>query len=205
MTNVSYTILKRRQTVHIKAYALLCLVIVVCMGFFSYQKWQEYSLSKEAISKNKELIVALRNKVSDEKSVYESEKDGFNNLNKEIEEKLKYILPASDNYTDLTRQIDSYEEELSRKNNPFEIANIDYQSIVETENYSILPFRMNIKSSGDNFTKFLHLIENSGSLKDQVRVMDIQSIRLNFSDSENEGQTSESIDFTVQINAYFQK
>ncbi len=190
---------------HIKAYALLCLIIVVCIGFFSYQKWQEYSISTQAVSKNKELIVALRNKASDEKSLYESKKDGFNNLNKEIEEKLKYILPASDNYTELTRQIDAFEEELSRKNNPFEVSNIDYQSIIETENYSVLPFRMNIKSSDENFTQFLHLIENSGALDDQIRLMDIQSIRLNFSDEENEGTETETIDFTVQINAYFQK
>lgn len=205
MTNVSYIILKRRQQMHIKAYALLCLIIIVCIGFFSYQKWMEYSISTQAVSKNKELIVALRNKASDEKSVYESEKNGFNNLNKEIEEKLKYILPSEDNYTELTRQIDAFEEELSRKNNPFEVSNIDYQSIIETENYSILPFRMNIKSSDENFTKFLHLIENSGSLDDQIRLMDIQSIRLNFSETDEESTEVETIDFTVQINAYFQK
>ena len=48
--------------------------------------------------------------------------------------------------------------------------------------------------------KFLHLLENSGSLDDQIRLMDIQSIRLNF-DGEDD---SDIINFTVQINAYFQ-
>jgi hypothetical protein len=172
------------------------------MGFYFYKNWQQYSVARAASEKNQELIVALRDRVSDEKAIYDNKKDGFNTLNKEIDEKLEFIFPDEDDYTSLTRQIDSFEEELSRKNNPFEISNIDYQSIVEEGVYAILPFRMNILSSADNFTKFLHLIENSGSLGDQIRLMDIQSIRLNF-ESSDEG-VSETINFTVQINAYFQ-
>ena len=119
-----------------------------------------------------------------------------------VDEKLEFIFPSTDGYTALTRQLDLFEEELSKKNNPFEISSIEYQTTEELENYSVLPLRMSIESSADNFTKFLHQIENSGSLDDQVRLMDIQSIRLNFSDNEDE---SKLIKFTVQINAYFQK
>lgn len=206
MANVSYIILKRRQKMHIRAYAVLCLLILAGMGFYSYQKWQTYKLSKEAVFKNKEFISVLREKGAEEKSIYYADKDGFNNLNKEIEERLAYIFPATDDYTALTRQLDSYEEELSKKNNPFEVSSIDYQTPTQGENFSVLSYRMNIKSSSENFTKFLHLMENSGSLTDQVRLMDISSIRLNFEGSEGENNGGpEIINFTVQINAYFQK
>jgi len=200
MPNVSYANEKRNQKLYIKVYAALCLIIIASMGFFSYQKWQEYSLIETAVAKNKDLVAALRNNVSDEKSSYEFNKEGFNSMNKEIEEKLEYIFPSADNYTSLTRQIDEFEEELSKKNSPFNISNIEYMSASATDSYSLLPFRMSIESSDDNFTKFLHLLENSGSLDDRVRLMDIQSIRLNF----NEDDESSIINFTVQINAYFQ-
>ncbi len=200
MPNVSYTTEKRHQKLYIKVYAMLCLIIIASMGFFSYQKWQEYTLISTAVEKNKDLVAALRNNVSDEKSSYELNKEGFNNMNEEIEEKLEYIFPSADDYTSLTRQIDAFEEELAKKNSPFNISNIEYMTAEATDSYALLPFRMSIESSDDNFTKFLHLLENSGSLDDQVRLMDIQSIRLNF----NEDDGSDIINFTVQINAYFQ-
>ncbi len=200
MPNVSYTTEKRHQKLYIKVYAVLCLIIIASMGFFSYQKWQEYTLISTAVEKNKDLVAALRNNVSDEKSSYELNKEGFNSMNEEIEEKLEYIFPSADDYTSLTRQIDAFEEELAKKNSPFNISNIEYMTAEIADSYALLPLRMSIESSDDNFTKFLHLLENSGSLDDQVRLMDIQSIRLNF----NEDDGSDIINFTVQINAYFQ-
>lgn len=201
MVNVSYTATKRRQKMYIKAYTILCLVIILSMGFYSYQKWQEYSLINTAVAKNKELITVLRNDVADEKAVYEQNKEGFNSMNEEIEGKLEFIFPSTDDYTSLTRQMDLFEEELSTKNNPFAISNLEYSDSTETEAYSILPVRMSIESSNENFAKFLQLIETSGALDDQIRIMDLQSIRLNFNDSEE----TEVIRFTVQINAYYQK
>lgn len=200
MPNISYTKTEKHQKLYIKVYAVLCLIILVSMGFYSYQKWQEYSLIKTAVAKNKDLVAVLRENVSNEKSAYELNKEGFNSMNEEIEEKLGYIFPSIDDYTSLTRQIDEFEEELSKKNSPFDISNIEYMTVEDAGTYSILPLRMSIESSDDNFTKFLHLLENSGSLDDQIRLMDIQSIRLNF----NGDDDSDIINFTVQINAYFQ-
>lgn len=203
MSDVSYQILARRQKSHIRAYIFLCLILVVSMGFYSYKKWQEYSLVKQGTEQNKVLVELKRDEVKDEGILYENSKSSFDNLNEEIENKLATIFPSSDNYTALTRQIDTYEQELATKNDPFEIANIDYQNPTTNENYSILPMRMNIRSSADNFTKFLHLVENSGALDSDIRLMDISSIRLDFGE---EGESaSKEINFSVQINAYFQK
>lgn len=203
MSDVSYQILARRQKSHIRAYVFLCLILVASMGFYSYKKWQEYYLVRQGTEQNKVLVELKRDEVKDEGILYENSKSGFDNLNEEIENKLETIFPSSDNYTALTRQIDAYEQELATKNAPFEIANIDYQNPIASENYSILPMRMNIRSSADNFTKFLHLVENSGALDSDIRLMDISSIRLDFGE---EGESaSKEINFSVQINAYFQK
>ena len=68
--------------------------------------------------------------------------------------------------------------------------------------YKYLPLRMTISASRENFTKFMQYIEKSGSLLGKVRLMDIQSINLSF--SEGDSIESESINFSVKINAYFQ-
>jgi hypothetical protein len=202
-TQNTYKMLKERQKMHIKAYLVLCLIIIASMGFYTYKNFVEYSNFKVAVEGNKGLTDVLSDTVSNEKSAYESKKEDFNELSNEIEDKLSYIFPASDEYTALTRQIDAYEDKLTSIKNPFEVSSIDFQEIQNTDKYSILPFSMSIKSSPENFTKFLHLIENSGSLTDQVRLMDISSIRLNFQESED--KTSNVINFNVQINSYFQK
>lgn len=204
MTNISYKILLQRQKTHIKAYAVLCIIVLVVMGFYSYKKWMEYSLASTGVEKNKELIDVLKDQTITEKTSYESQKNSFDTLNEDAEEKLGIIFPSEDNYTALTRQIDLYEKELATRNDTFEIANIDYQDPIEGETYSILPLRMNIKSSSENFTKFLHMVENSGSIDEEVRLMDISSIRLTF-EKDRDDPEKENITFSVQINAYFQK
>jgi len=204
MANASYQLLKRRQTMYIKAYGILCLVLTISVGFYSYIKWTQYSRYKQVVEKNRAFIEELRDEVSDEKAIYESKKDDFDGLRKEIEDKLNFIFPANDDYTILTRQIDQFEAELSKKNSPFEISSLSYQDGVQTDLYSILPLRMSIRSSRENFNKFLHLVENSGALNDEIRLMDISSIRLNFPTRNSQESGPEIITFTVQINAYFQ-
>ena len=200
MANKSYEILKRRQKVHIKAYSVLCLILIFGLGFYLYHQWGIYTGAKHGIIANENLSEVLKERSTSEKAAFYENKDDFDALSEEISEKLTDIFPADDDYTSLTRQLDSYESELSKRNNPFEVSNINYQEMIEEENYSILPFKMNIRSSRENFTKFLHMVENSGSLNNQLRLMDVSSIRLNFDNDE-----SEMITFTVQINAYFQK
>ena len=190
---------------HVKTYMMLCLILLLSVGFYSYKKWQEYSLAKLGVTQNQSYIELLRNEAAAEKTKYEGDQKDFQKVNKEMVENLKIIFPDSDNYTNLTRQIDKFEAELSKKNDPLEIANIDYQATIETETYAILPLRMNIRSSAGNFTKFLHTIESSGALDEEIRLMDISSIRLNFENSSDEKTGPEIINFSVQINAYFQK
>ena len=140
----------------------------------------------------------------EEKSDYQNKKDDFNSLSKSIESSIEDVFPSTDDYTNLTRQIDLIESDLFSVNNPFEISSISYQDQIDGNNYRILPLKLSISSSSSNFIKFLHHIENSGNLDEGVRMMDISSIKLNFEDSSRASDSS-IINFNVQINAYFQK
>ena len=204
MADITYEMLLKRQSLYKKAYAFLCLILILSIGFYSYRNWMEYALAKEGLKQNKEFISALSETAGNEKAAYESEKDNYDQFDKEIEKKLSSIYPVGDDYAALTRQIDLIEKNLSKKNSVFEIANIDYQNPVEGSGYYILPFNMSIRSSSENFTKFLHLIENSGALTNNIKLIDFSSITLNFEDSQEETQ-EDLTNFSVQVNAYFQK
>lgn len=205
MTNINYKLEERRQQMYIRTYAILCLLFISLMGFYTYSKWVDYQLANQGIAQNKNLIASLTNNVTTEKAVADIKNEESVQLNKDIAQKLKVIFPTVDDYTNLTKQMDAYEVQLSTKSNPFEVSNIDYQDPIKSDTYSILPMRMSIRSSKDNFTKFLHMVENSGSLSENKRLMDISSIRLNFENNDQNSGASEIISFSVQINAYFQK
>lgn len=206
MPTLSYKIIERRNKLHTKTYLILCLVLFVSMGLYGFKKWQQYDFSNKAVAQNQEYLVYLRKDVANEKVDYENMKKQFEELDEDMDKQLKSIFPNQDDYTGLTRQFNIFEKQLAKINNPFEISSIDYQTPSPAENYSILPVRMNIRSSSENFTKFLHLIENSGSLSNNNRLMDISSVRLNFEQSdEGEKSKTDLINFSVQINAYFQK
>ncbi|MDP2643135.1 MAG: hypothetical protein Q8P62_04815 [Candidatus Peregrinibacteria bacterium] len=205
MPNLSYLIATKRQDTQIKSYAILCGVLLLAFGIFFYTKWQEYSTINTFVDKNKAYISALKEQGSNEKALFDSKKDSINQLKAEIETNLTEVFPISDSYTELTRKFDTFEQKLVNKDSIFEISNIEYQSVAKKDNYSILPLRMSIRSSKDNFEKFLHYVETSGSLSDRVRLMDVSSVRLNFEKSSDlSGKKEEIINFSVQINAYFQ-
>ena len=201
---VTYVLQKRKQQKYIKGYAILCAVLLMFFGFYTYKNWSTYSDVKEAGEKSAQYISGLRNEVVAEQSSYEVGRDEFDNLNRQIEDNVEEIFPVTDEYTALTREFDDYEAELSTRTSVFDVASINYEPIISAENYSILPARLNIRSSASNFRKFLHLIENSGALDGESRLMDISSIRLSFEQDDDENVADEIINFTVQINAYFQ-
>lgn len=206
MAKIYRQIEERRQKIHIRTYATLCTILFLIMGFYTYNKFQEYSYIKSGLQASTNIAGQLRTEVAQVKTHYDNNKKDFDQLDKIMDQNLATVFPSNDNYTELTRALDSYEEDLAQNNSPFEVSNIEYQNPTtsEEEAFSVLPFRMTIRSSSDNFTKFLHLVENSGAFDGDARLMDMSSIKLNFENSEGD-QSEELINFTVQINAYFQK
>lgn len=204
MAKIDYQQLVLKQKKAVKTYGALCAFFLIIVGIYNYYKWADYQLYREAVQVNEETISYLKQETAVERVEYLNQKSEFDQLNYEVEDSLKEVFPAGDNYTELTRSFDAFEQETHRAKNPFVISNIEYQEIKESEDgtYKYLPLRMTISSSNDNFTKFMHYVEKSGSLIDKVRLMDIQSIHLSF--SENSDSSSNTINFSINIHAYFQ-
>jgi len=206
MSNISEKILKQRERIQKQAYFVLCLILVVGMGFYSYTKYLKFSTSLKGVEQNRTTISSIKNILDTEKDIYDKNMKSFSESSAVIQKQVETVFPKEDQYTDLTREIDLIEKTLGGMDY-FSVSNIEYQKPNQTEYYSVLPIRMNIKSSAQNFVTFLHLIENSGAMDDQVRLMDMSSIRLNFDKNQKKyaGAPQEIINFSVLLNAYFQK
>lgn len=129
-------------------------------------------------------------------------------LTQKIESELELVFPETENHTVLTRTLEQFANDLNRTKNPFIINNLQYLATQKAPDsgYSILPIKMTLHSSTDNFFKFLEYIEKSGTLSDKTRLLDIRSIIINFiSPQGSSGNISgkDEINFNVSINAYF--
>lgn len=205
MENLSYKIIVQRQELQKKIYAVLCVLLICGMGAYTYFKWQKLVTLREGVLNDKTIIATLTKQLPEEKNAYNAAKPSFDNLSTKIDNSIKEILPQGEQYTELTRRLDMLEEKFNSKANPFEVSNIDFQTPVVKDTYGILPFRMSIRASADNFGEFLKLMQTSGSFSNQMRLMNISSIRLNFENADQGTGGPEMITFNVQINAYFQK
>lgn len=203
MATTQYILMKNRQNMYIKTYAVLCFILTVIFLWYFIGNWNAYANKKTELSTNQDIIVQYKEKAALEKAEYEKNKITFDQLKTEISDKLNDIFPVGDNYTSLTRNLDDLEKDLAKSSDIFEISSIEYQTAALAKEYNILPVRMNIRSSEANFREFLRLIENSGALTEQVRLMEISSIKMNFENADDES-SPDVISFTVQINAYYQ-
>ncbi|MFA6991878.1 MAG: hypothetical protein WC269_01180 [Candidatus Gracilibacteria bacterium] len=195
---------KRRQKIYINAYAFLCLVMIVGFGFYSYKKWLDYDYLKSYFTTNEALAKDLGTFQSDEQNNYEEAKQNFKEFNENLSKTLVTIFPSSEQYTELTKKMDEIESDLSTPSNPIEISNLVFQKPIKMAAFSILPFRITVKSSDKNFMEFLNKLESSGSVDSNLRLMDVTSIKLNFEEDQADPDAEKLIDFTLQVNAYFQ-
>lgn len=197
---------KSREKMYIKAYALLIILILAGSGFYSYKKYMDYDFLKKGFASNEVVLKELATASVSEQNTYEDKKAEFYAFSDMVNKSVVSIFPSSEQYTELTKKMEEIEGQLSTTSNPIEISNITYQKPIKLNGYSVLPFRMSVRASNANFTKFLKMIESSGSVDSGLRLMDVPSIRLNFQNTDNQDFASDNeiIDFTVQVNAYFQ-
>ncbi len=193
-----------RRNIH--AYWILIAVVLLLMGYYSTIKISELVSKSGSINEQSALASNLESTLSVEESEYKellvSKKDLYDKLDSEIIN----VLPKGENYTNLTRELDAFFLALSKSNNPIFVSNLQYGGarVDESGKFSVLPITLTIESSKDNFLSFLDYIENSGNLTSKVRLMDVQSIRINFQKEQEEGKSTESVSLNVNLNAYFQ-
>lgn len=161
-----------------------------------------------AIADNKATTEALNARLGEAKSAFQRFADAQSEHAKELAVKVEAILPAREEYTELTRQFDNFFAENDRPGNPALLTSLRFgkgEPSAGAEDISMLPVSMNIEGTRDNFMKFLRFVNNSGSLESSARLLEIKSIQLNFpGEGENVSDPKQKLNFTVELNAYYQ-
>lgn len=197
---------KTRQF-QIKLYGVLTIVLLAVIGYYSYLNVTKMLDMKAQIVTHGQLHSALSETDKRIDSEFTKVKEENEQLTLKIQTERNLVYPENENHTTLTRALESFANDINRTLNPFEISNLQYLRNIDDEaGYSILPLRLTIQSSYDNFFKFLEYVESSGTLSDQSRLLTIQSIIINFvSPQGTQGNTSgqDEINFNVTMNAFF--
>jgi len=198
----------KNKDLQLKIFGGLSLILAAFLGYHIFTNTMTFLGMREDISEIKQLHAAIQK--TDER--LDGELENIKTENEEliasINDELSYVFPENENHTLLTRTIESFSSDINRLKNPFIISNLNYMKAQQSKDgdYMILPTKMTIHSSHENFIKFLEYAENSGTLSDKTRLLDIKSIVINFvSPSGSKGNTSgkDEINFNVSMNSYF--
>lgn len=205
MTQTSFYKSRQFQT---RLYGGLSIVVLAVIGFYAYTNVMNMMSMRAEIATHNQLhgaLVDTDNRLDQElKKVKEENID----LNQNIQSERDIVFPQYENHTTLTRSLEQFANDTHRTKNPFLISSLQYQTPMksESEEYMILPFKITIHCSYENFFKFLEYVENSGTLSDKTRLLDIQQIIINFvSPQGTQGNISgqDEINFNVSMQAYF--
>lgn len=191
----------------IKLYLILLVLIVLGVAYFGVEKYFEYSDKSSVVTQSESLLSQLEKDAKKEQDDYTAIKTDYKDANSALALELGEVFPLDENYTKLTKAFDDY---FVKNTNNKSVANdIQYGTPVSEpgSKYDVLPITMNIVTSEANFYDFLRFVQSSGTLSKKLRLIDLKSIQLNFSDDSGSGGSSgkSSIQFRATLNAYFQK
>ncbi|MBA4336971.1 hypothetical protein C0416_04345 [bacterium] len=198
----------KNKDIQLKIFSGLSLILGLFLGYYLYTNITTFMEMRSDTASLRTLHSALQTTDKRLDAELENIKTGNEELVTTVAEELNYVFPETENHTLLTRTIESFSTEINRTKNPFLISNLQYlkPQTNEAGDFMILPFRMKIHSSHENFIKFLEYVENSGTLNEKTRLLDIKSIVINFvSPKGAQGNTSgkDEINFDVSMNSYF--
>lgn len=206
MESANY-ITNRNLRRNLRAYWVLVFVVLAAMSYYSYFKFVELYTKTEAVNEYTSILSDLKGTLDTEKEEYETLRDDKKDMYLAMHNDVNAVLPVNEEYTELTRELDAFfVDELSTKSNPIFVSNLNYAQpkLDESGEYSFLPVTLTITCTKENFFKFLDYIENSGSLTDKGRLMDIQSIQVNLKEGATAAQKGQ-VSLNVTLHAYFQK
>lgn len=186
-------------------FALLILGVTIAYGLFQFRVLNAEQLAiTDNEQRNTRIVSSTEKLQGDFKNLADSHSKKLQDFSKKLED----ILPLDENYTDLTRLFDNFFAENDTQASPIFQSTLRFgKGAVSATNpsLSVLPVTMNIDSSRENFMKFLEFVNASGSLENGRRLMEINSVQLNFPEGgEVLKDPKQKINFTVDMNVYYQ-
>jgi len=123
---------------------------------------------------------------------------------KEEQQIMGTVFPEAPDKLGEIRLMENFAINLNAKYPPFEFNAITFQESQKGNGYTILPFQTTIRTTRENFDKFLDLVNASGNTdpkKDHIRLLDISGITLRYLGTDATGKDL-GVDFSVQMKAY---
>lgn len=181
--NTSNNLKRKNYGRSTRAFFVIGTIILIATATYGYFQYTKLAEIKTAIALQKDVLVKLQSNENQIKSLYSSIKSSYDEEFTSLRETISVVLPADEEFTKLTRILDDFVIKNNNTTlNPIFMSNISFsRPRIDKENgYSILPFTLNLNTTRENFEKFLEFIENSGSLDNGVRLMEVDSISINF-------------------------
>lgn len=178
-------------------YLLLAILFLVAASAFGYFRGRGLLAMRGAISGNESQIITLQKEKEEANARYVETRTAFAKDMTDFSNIIGKIVPQGERYTEFTRALDEYFARNLTPENPILASSLRFGKGAQVEDtpFFNLPTSLTITSSPENFFKFLRFVEQSGSIETGTRLMDIQGIRINF--------TEEDVSFTVDLRTFY--
>lgn len=190
----------------IRLYIIGIVIVGLAVAYISIEQYLQLSETRTIVATQQQTIDRLE-KDQQQSSLFLSQtKERYKDLQATMNKELAIVFPYDEQYTLLTKEFDAYFLQHNRTTNPIVVTDLTFGTPAASKDntYMTLPIQMNISSSEDNFFKFLAYIQQSGTLADKVRLINLKATQLTFSDDTADSQ-KRHIQFRVDLEAYFQK
>ncbi|QQR54748.1 hypothetical protein IPG41_06205 [Candidatus Peregrinibacteria bacterium] len=161
---------------------LFVFTLTLALGVWQWSELQGMKEQTQALQSEASNLTSFSEELADE---YKVIKVDVTAAREETEQALSEVFPVGENLTALTRLFDDYAVKNNFESNPFFISSIQYS----TENpdasaatYRSLTLNLNATASKKNLSKFLEMVENSGSLEASDRLMSVQGLTISYPD-----------------------
>jgi hypothetical protein len=208
------SIVKKDYSKSIRTYTIVTFIIGAVIVFYGYQQFSKLATVNAALASEQAQAVTLQESSDAFANDYDTMKKTFESANSNSLNALQAVYPSTENYTELTRQLDKYFLDTGTTADPLFTNDIRFSRPVidEKKNYAVLPFTMSVTASKNSFAKLMRYIENSGDLESKTRLMEIRSISISFPSGQQAPLStaptkakSSVYNLSLSMNAYFQK
>jgi Tfp pilus assembly protein PilE len=205
-------VIKKNYPQKITTYTVLIILLLAGSAYYSYQQYMRLTDSQNALAAEQDQSDKLATTGDQYEKDFNNMKTAFNTDFKSTLDALQKVFPASEDYTGMTRQLDTFFLSTNPTTDALYNPNLSFSTSQAGEDYSVLPFTMTVQASKEGFDKLMRYIESSGALEGQTRLMDIQSITINLPEQAAAGTTPaggsegpQILNLSLNMNSYFQK
>lgn len=210
---------KRKLQSSIMQYAIITLLVLAVGGYFGYRNYSEYQATKSAFEGETSQLSQLKASADTSHTNYLALKKDLATQNSGVDQSIDKILPPTEDFTVLARELDQYFINTNVSANPLFLSDLRFNPprVDSQSEFGVLPLAMTITGSDAGFREFLNYIEGTGDLNSQTRLLDIANLNLSYSSNENTAASTttavpttqtlptKDVSASVNLNAYFQK